>query len=295
MCANHPQQLFLPQPALLTRQKAHWAPFPAQIPAAEDKTGAYPAVGLSGVGLELEKHPHAHTHPTTPTFSGSAPASPHRVSCSVLSGFCCWGTSRCPGSGWDDPQTHWPGAGGAAGAGCPCLAPGGHGGFVCLCAVWEAPPAWHQKVSAFKKVIVFTLCFWKRKGEMGRGMRAALASSASSSCCCGHPPSCVPGSTTSSFPNPTELGQSPHSLASPPVSFPILLLAGEVSDVKHHQQQSRNTEKCFPKAETSPALALHGRLSFCCGKPATQLKLIVLVTAELDLKICCEMPQQPQG
>lgn len=26
---------------------------------------------------------------------------------------------------------------------------GGHGGSVCPCAVWEAPPAWHQEVSAF--------------------------------------------------------------------------------------------------------------------------------------------------
>lgn len=165
MCTNHHQQLFLPKPALLTRQRAHGA----ASPGTGDGSRAYPAVSLSGVGLELEKHPRTHTHLLPHSLAQPQPA-PCCLSRSSLSGICCRDTPRCPGWVWDSQSSL--GTHGRAGweqverpgLAARARAPGGHSSFVCLCTVWEALPAWHQKVCAFKKTIVCTLCFWKNKG-----------------------------------------------------------------------------------------------------------------------------------
>lgn len=84
---------------------------------------------------------------------------------------CCRDTAPCPAPGRDSHSS--PGTRGHAGCeqverpgqAARARAPGGHSGFVCPCTVWEAPPAWQQKVSAFQKTIVFTLSFWKNKGR----------------------------------------------------------------------------------------------------------------------------------
>lgn len=240
MCTNHPQQLFLPEPALLTRQEHTEPPLRAREMEAELSLLSFEQGWAGGA-------PPAHLLP--PSLAQPSPAG------------CAAGHTPVPRAGWDSPSSGWeqvvrPGllpVPGLQEDTEPLFAPAQCG---------RLPQLGSRRLVLFKRLLFSPCVFGKTRGEPGRGMGTTLAGVCAA---VGTSPAAVPAMTSFpravlQTPDPTELLQIFLGSHLSLVSFPDL--SQQERSLLHQEQllgQNKHT-KVFSKDFSSLGLAWASQL-----------------------------------